>query len=332
MPDQKTPVLLGTLNNPIPEDASPGWIKTRDGTLLRYALFGASMRPARGTVCVFEGRGEFIEKYFEVVQNLRDRDFVVSVLDWRGQGGSDRQLRNRYKGHVDHFACYDDDLVTFMEEVVMPDCPPPYFALAQSMGGNIVLRALDRRTWFSRVVALCPMVQLMPRQVPWPLVRMVADLFCLLGMSTLHIPGGNDLPAETSPFRTNRQTSDPERYQRTADLYKASRTLGIGDPTIGWASAAFQAMAELRSMPFPTPLKAPVLMLASGQDRVVSSKAIHRLGQKLPTSREITIDGARHELLMERDEFREQFWAAFDAFVPGTSEKIQLARVSSAAE
>ena len=23
-------------------------------------------------------------------------------------------------------------------------------------------------------------------------------------------------------------------------------------------------------------------------------------------------------LLMERDEFREQFWAAFDAFVPGT--------------
>jgi alpha-beta hydrolase superfamily lysophospholipase len=28
--------------------------------------------------------------------------------------------------------------------------------------------------------------------------------------------------------------------------------------------------------------------------------------------------GAKHELLMEQDRFRSQFWAAFDAFVPGT--------------
>ena len=94
------------------------------------------------------------------------------MFDWRGQGASDRQLKIRYKGHVDHFACFDDDLVSFMEAVVMPDCPPPYFALAQSMGANIVLRALDKRTWFSRVVAFCPLVQLMPASVPWPLVRM----------------------------------------------------------------------------------------------------------------------------------------------------------------
>ena len=28
--------------------------------------------------------------------------------------------------------------------------------------------------------------------------------------------------------------------------------------------------------------------------------------------------GAEHEVLMERDAVREQFWAAFDAFIPGT--------------
>ena len=32
----------------------------------------------------------------------------------------------------------------------------------------------------------------------------------------------------------------------------------------------------------------------------------------------IVIPGARHEILMERDAIREQFWAAFDAFIPGT--------------
>ena len=32
----------------------------------------------------------------------------------------------------------------------------------------------------------------------------------------------------------------------------------------------------------------------------------------------VTIDGARHEILQEADIYREQFWAAFDAFVPGS--------------
>ena len=30
------------------------------------------------------------------------------------------------------------------------------------------------------------------------------------------------------------------------------------------------------------------------------------------------IAGAKHEILQEQDRYRAQFWAAFDAFVPGT--------------
>jgi lysophospholipase len=36
----------------------------------------------------------------------------------------------------------------------------------------------------------------------------------------------------------------------------------------------------------------------------------------------LTIDGARHEILQEADFYREQFLAAFDAFVPGNEEDI----------
>ncbi|MGI9412380.1 MAG: alpha/beta fold hydrolase [Hyphomicrobiales bacterium] len=332
MSEQSPPVLLGTLNSPIPDDAVTDWVYTLDKTRLRYALFGTSSRPLRGTVCVFMGRGEFIEKYFEVAQDLRERDFAVAVLEWRGQGESDRPLRNHYKGHINHFASYDDDLTCFMQNVVLPDCPPPYYALAHSMGANIVLRALDERTWFSRVVAVCPLVHLMPPSMPWPLIRLAAEVLSVLGLSTLYLPGGDDQPAELSPFQGNRLTSDPVRYERTVELLEANRKLGLGGATIGWLAAAFQAMIELRRKRFPRPLKAPVLMLAAGQDRVVSSKAIYRLGQRLPNSREITVDGALHEILMERDEFREQFWAAFDAFVPGAPEVAQPARTSSAAE
>ena len=33
----------------------------------------------------------------------------------------------------------------------------------------------------------------------------------------------------------------------------------------------------------------------------------------------LVVVGAQHELLMEQDRYRAQFWAAFDAFVPGTA-------------
>jgi lysophospholipase len=132
--------LIGVPKNPVPGGAHTGMLMTSDGVKLRFARWDATRGPRRGTVCLFQGRGEFIEKYFEVVADLRRRGFVVATFDWRGQGGSDRLLRNPRKGYVRSFAEYDRDLAQFMKEIVLPDCPPPFVALAHSMGGNILLR------------------------------------------------------------------------------------------------------------------------------------------------------------------------------------------------
>ncbi len=80
-----------------------GTIKTPDGAELRFARW---QPPAgrKGTVCVFGGRGECIEKYFEVVRELRERGFAVATIDWRGQGHSSRQLRDPRKGYVRRFS------------------------------------------------------------------------------------------------------------------------------------------------------------------------------------------------------------------------------------
>ena len=32
----------------------------------------------------------------------------------------------------------------------------------------------------------------------------------------------------------------------------------------------------------------------------------------------LIVAGSRHEIMMERDAYRSQFWAAFDAFIPGS--------------
>ncbi|MCT8971648.1 alpha/beta fold hydrolase [Microbaculum marinisediminis] len=311
--------LVDIPENPVPSGVVTGMIQASDGVWLRFARWRPTARKSLGTVCVFPGRAEFIEKYFEVVGELRRRGFTVAMLDWRGQGGSERPLRNRRKGHVDTFEQYDRDLSAFMRAVVLPDCPPPFFAIAHSMGGNILLRnALRAPAWFERQVLSAPMLTLAREQVRRPYVFGVAEVFCLMGFGDAFVPGGGATHAGTMPFAGNALTSDPVRFRRSNRIIEVEPALGLGSPTISWFRAAGDAMAEVMDPDFPPRLHVPTLMVAAGDDRIVSSRAIETMAFRMKTGSQVVIPAARHEILMERDYIREQFWAAFDAFVPGS--------------
>eukprot|EP01035_Chromulina_nebulosa_P032084 gene32084-42819_t len=73
--------LVSIPANPVPDDVVSGTIKTPDGAELRFARW-APPAGRKGTVCVFTGRGESIEKYFETVRDLRDRGFAGALLEW----------------------------------------------------------------------------------------------------------------------------------------------------------------------------------------------------------------------------------------------------------
>ncbi len=308
--------LVSIPANPVPEGAVTGMLKTPDGVSIRFARWPP---PAgrKGTVCVFQGRTEFIEKYFEVVRDLNARGFAVAALDWRGQGLSERQLPDSRKGHVTSFAKYGIDLETFMSEVVLPDCPPPLFALAHSMGASVVLRhAAASRRWFDRLVLTAPMIAL----ANIPLLAAVPALMRtmrIIGLGSTYVPGGGPVPS-MMPFLNNPSTSDPVRHARTAAILDAEPALAIGAPTVAWLDSAFRAMAELTAPAFPATLRQPLLIVASGRDRLVSTAAIEDFGSRLRVGSHLILPGAKHEVLMEQEPYRAQFWAAFDAFVPGT--------------
>src|ERR1700692_4739137 len=119
--------LISIPAHPAPDHVVTGAIKTPDGVSLRSARFDPP--PGRkGTVVLLQGRAEYIEKYFETVRDLRARGFAVATFDWRGQGLSDRGLKDRSRGHVRNFSEYATDLDAIMQQVVLPDCPPPIFA------------------------------------------------------------------------------------------------------------------------------------------------------------------------------------------------------------
>ena len=309
--------LVSIPANPAPEDVVTGTVKTPDGVSLRYARWLPP--PSRkGTVCVFQGRAESIEKYFETVRDLRSRGFAVATLDWRGQGLSDRALADRQKGHVRDFYQYGVDLDAFMDQVVLPDCPPPIYAIGHSMGGAILLRAChDGRRWFDRIVLSAPMIDL-PKASYSMFAQPALKFMKLFGRRNAYIPVGDEQTITRQNFLGNVLTSDPVRFARNAAVLEAEPLLVLGRPTIGWADAALRAMKKFSVASYPAALRQPILIVAAGYDQVVSTPAIENFAGNLLAGSHLILAGARHEILQEQDQYRSQFWAAFDAFVPGT--------------
>jgi lysophospholipase len=139
-----------------------------------------------------------------------------------------------------------------------------------------------------------------------------------LRLKTSYVPGGDSSILALRPFPGNVLTSDPVRYARNASVLEAEPALGIGSPTVGWLDAAFRVMRTFAEPGYAAKIRQPILIVAVGRDEVVSTPAVENFASRLRAGSHLIVAGSRHEVLMEQDRFRAQFWAAFDAFVPGT--------------
>ncbi|TVR06177.1 MAG: alpha/beta hydrolase [Salinarimonadaceae bacterium] len=311
-------LLTPTPSNPIPEGGEVAQVTARDGTPLRAAFWPARTDTPLGTVCIMQGRAEFIEKYAEVVEELLTRGFAVAAFDWHGQGGSWRALREARKGHVASFRHYRRDLQAIAERMARWHFPAPFFGLAHSMGGAIALDAARvGKLPFERLVVTAPMLGLAGLKRP-RLTAVTARVLARLGFARLWIPGGRETPPTAHPFAGNPLTGDRRRYERNAEIAAAYREGAIGEPTIGWVAAAFRTMARLASPRAALAIRTPTLIVAAGADEICETAVAEQFGRRLKGGGVIVIPGARHEILMERDAIRAQFWAAFDAFIPGS--------------
>jgi lysophospholipase len=316
--------LFATPENPIPPDAIVSAVRTKDGLTLRVARWAA--RDSRGTVVITPGRGEFIESYFETITDLRSRRFDAVIMDWRGQGQSDRQISRPRRGHVAGFDLFQLDLAALESQILRPFAPKPWYGLAHSMGAAILLdQAHSGQSPFERLVLSAPMIDLPLRFRP--AVEAYIAIAALTGFGRLMVPGGSENSVFNRAFEDNELTSDRNRHARTSAIIQAHPGLTVGAPTISWTYAAFRLMKRFRDPRFPIETLTPVLILAAGADRVVDTSATERFAARLKTGHCLTIAGSRHEILKERDSIRAQFWAAFDAFIPGhTDERVERAQ------
>jgi lysophospholipase len=321
---------------PAAETFAPFFIET-GGIRLRAARFEAD-KP-RGLCVLLNGQTEFIEKYFEVIDDLGRRGFHVATMDWRGQGGSDRLLADPRKAHIADFAQYDADLDALMQQVVRPmtaslpharsadgtgarsrpsgqrraEGESKIVALAHSMGGHILLRRLHQHPAEFSAVALCaPMIGIQPRGVPWWLVAAVTRYLNRHSPSEDFVWGMAKRDQLGRPFEAQIVTSDRQRYQRTQAILAAHPDLRLNGPTWGWLAAALKSIMQLHQPGYPEAITTRAILWAAGEDRVCNSNALRAFAARLPQAQCVTVAGAEHEILMERDIYRDRLWADFD--------------------
>ncbi len=293
-----------------PDGGAAHWLTTSDGIRIRAAHW--PLTEAKGTVLIFPGRTEYIEKYGPTAKVLQANGYASLAIDWRGQGLADRMIDNRDLGHVDAFADYQNDISAVLAYAAEIGLPHPYFMIAHSMGGCIGLRAAIDGLDIKAVVFSAPMWGVAAS----PLVRAYAwtlsNISIALGFSSRIFPGQSEHSyVVRDPFEGNTMTGDPETWEWLRTNLVQKPDLGLGGPTLQWLNKMMRETRHLSKLPAPD---LPCLTFLGTEEAIVDTGRIHARMANWNNGTLRVIQGGRHEMLTDRPEMREPIFKEMVAF------------------
>ncbi|WP_371154499.1 alpha/beta fold hydrolase [Jannaschia sp. 2305UL9-9] len=292
------------------EDVSNGpdggyavWLRAADGVRVRAAFWPEGHK---GTIFLFPGRTEYVEKYSDAARFLSEAGFAAVAIDWRGQGLTERPEHNRRIGHVNDFSDFQLDVQAVLDHARERGLPRPWHLLGHSMGGLIGLRSLVDGRDFDRAVFSAPMwgLPIAPhlRAVAWT----ISSIGSSLGFGQRDTPGsGKVADPAAAPFEGNLLTNDANMFGWMKNQVVTHPDLALGGPSLGWLWAALREMHALARTAAP---EVPCLTLLGTDEGIVDPDAIHVRLASWPGATLELIDGARHEALMEDEATRRRLY------------------------
>ncbi|MEE9428083.1 MAG: alpha/beta hydrolase [Paracoccaceae bacterium] len=291
-----------------PANGAAFWIKACDGVRLRVAYWPGG---DKGTILLYPGRTEFIEKYGRTAMELTGLGYHVLAIDWRGQGLADRMLDDPQLGHVGKFSDYQLDVAAMMSAADDLKCPRPRFLMAHSMGGCIALRALHEGLPVKAVAFSAPMWGMSVAPALRPIARPLVHTMAKLGRGTARAPGTDaETYLKNAPFEDNLLTSDADMYAYMKRQSDAHPEMTLSGPTINWVQQSFAETAALQGM---SPPNYPAIAFIGSNERIVDSNITLDLMTRWKRGDIETVPGAEHEIIMEKPKTRAAFFAAADA-------------------
>ncbi len=271
-----------------------------------------NIEKSKGTILLQQGHNEFIEKYFELIEEFKQRGYSVVSFDWRGQGLSDRMINNTNKQYIENFDIYNDDLTFIMDEIIHKNFPKPLIGFGHSMGGCIMLSSLQKHSNdFDSMILSAPMLGFRNENI---LSFIFKILYPFVNKSNFMIGSKPNMGKEIT-FEKNDLTSDKNRYLRTQKLVRNCPKLRLWGVTYRWVNAALKRLNYIRKSNWLKEIDTKVLILNSISDRVVDSSKTLELSKRIKNCKIINFEEVEHEIYLEKDIYRNLMWQQIDTFI-----------------
>ncbi|HEY9758360.1 MAG TPA: alpha/beta hydrolase [Oculatellaceae cyanobacterium] len=299
-----------------------GHFKNGDAATIRYGLTKAD-KPI-GTVILLPGFTEFAEVYFETASELKRNRLNVFAMDWRGAGGSERFIKSDRS--TSFGTQHDlDDLDQFINVVVKKQfqCKLPIFLVAHSFGGIVVLRYLhDHPRSIAGAAISAPPLACPGATAPSPVVLMCSWLMCRYNKGDEFVPGQGtwELIAK-KVSKMSSHSHDPERVRLEEAWATVNPRLASGGATWRWLLALQQSCDKINDSNYSGEIDTPILLGCATDDHIANLELERKLAKSLPQCLLTEVKGARHELFLESDSFRDPWMSRVETFLKDIAEK-----------
>ncbi len=295
-----------------PDGIESYFVNMNDGIKIRVCHWLQKKEKSAGTIFLQQGHNEFIEKYYETIQEFIDRGFSVICFDWRGQGMSERMIDDINKSFITDFGRHDKDLEKILEEIIDPFFPKPLIGIGHSMGGCLMLSAFhNHKEKFSKGILSAPMLGFKNEKF----LRTASSLMNIFKKDTDYLLGSKPNMGIETPFNQNDLTSDPIRYDRIINLVRKKPDIRLWGVTNAFAKAVNKRFKIIRKKGWAESIDLNILIINNINDRVVDSKKIMTMKKRLKNSKMIKFEKTEHEIFMEKDIYRNKLWRQIDNFL-----------------
>jgi lysophospholipase len=258
-------------------------------------------------IVICQGRNENTLKYKELAFDLNRQGYDLYLIDHRGQGFSERLGGDSYRAHVEQFQDYVDDLNSYVLSLSLPRYYQNSFLLSHSMGGTIsalYLQQFDHP--FQASVFFSPMFSInlgIPKPIAKAITYTSAKICGWILDKPCYLFGGHDYT--TKHFIDNELTSSQLRFNLSAKTFVEYPKSQLGSPTMHWISESISAAQQ--AINNASKITIPTLIVQAGADTVVTSNGQNQFFKNLTfykNNQLINIPGAKHEMLLEQDQYR----------------------------
>ena len=287
-----------------------GEFRGAGGLKIRTVAF--DRKRASGALVILPGKSETYLKYAEFFYDLQDLPLSIYAMDHRGMGFSDRPLPDRLKMHVERFDAYLEDVTAFLYTAVKTRGHEKIYLLGHSTGALIAALYMQQHPETFRAGVFCsPFFDVAAGPLPGFLTRFLAGLLDRPGRSDEYGPGQREI--KRPEFRANKITNSYPRWSLwEEEIIPNTEAIRFGGVTNHWLRESLNA--GRRAVQRAGKICVPLLLQAQ-QDRIVKLKAQDRFCRRAPHCRKVLLRGARHEILMERDDIRSEALSLIKTFL-----------------